>query len=170
MQAVEFTLTEHDVVRSTKRVVRRRLTTKKVGRILIGAIIAVLVAIALLGIATGDYGAIMEASLVAIAFVTAITLIFVAVIPVTARRHYRQMAALHGTIQFEWDSDRVRMASSRGTLDMNWSDFVDWDDTGDLVFLFQSDQIYNLVPTRSLTQDQADDLRSNLPRARNDQR
>jgi hypothetical protein len=79
-------------------------------------------------------------------------------IPRRSRRAFRQLKSLQSQTQINWTSERIRFQSAQGNSDFDWRDFVRIVHGRDVILLFQSDYLFNLIPKRAVSDDQASDL------------
>lgn len=81
-------------------------------------------------------------------------------LPRRSRRTFAQQKALHQETEVAWEEDGITFRSAQGTTRFGWSDFVRiYEGSGAIIF-FQSDALYNFVPTRALTDEQMADIRA----------
>jgi len=104
-----------------------------------------------------------------IAFAAALPLVLAAAwfvfVPMTARRQYRQSAALRDECQISWDDEAVEFRSSRGQARLPFAEFHDWSDAGEVIVLYQTEAYFNIVPKAPLG-DAAGDLMARLAASR----
>lgn len=88
-------------------------------------------------------------------------------VPARSRRTFAQQKALHHRVELTWSGQGVSLESAQGRSDFDWRDFVRVEQCRDIILLFQSDYLFNFVPPRALSEEQAADfIRSaNLRRA-----
>ena len=79
-------------------------------------------------------------------------------LPARSRRAFRQLKALHNLTDINWSSERIRLQSAQGTSDFDWRDFVRLVQGRDVILLFQSDYLFNFIPMRAVSDEQARDL------------
>jgi hypothetical protein len=79
-------------------------------------------------------------------------------IPHRSRRAFRQLKALQSQTQIDWTSERIQLQSAQGSSDFDWRDFVRIVHGRDVILLFQSDDLFNFIPKRAVSDDQASDL------------
>lgn len=75
-----------------------------------------------------------------------------------SRRAYRQMKVLRTQTDVRWSSERVQLESAQGSSDLDWRDFVRITHGRDVILLFQSDYLFNFIPKRAVSDEQATDL------------
>ena len=83
-------------------------------------------------------------------------------LPGAVRRQLTRSNGLRGDIVASWDTDCITLEGSHGLSRWPWSDFYRWQESPGGVLLWQSEQIYNYLPKRVLTDDQVSELRSTL--------
>ena len=143
-----YEVTEDLVVEAMRRHMVRRMTHGLVGRLFI----AVLVLLALLiALDLAYYGRLSRASL---AFLVAVPLALAVInlwlVPQLGRRQFRQSAALRAPGTFAWDDGAVRFTSDRGEARIALAELYRWDETENIVLLYQTEMFFNLVPKAAL--------------------
>jgi hypothetical protein len=116
-----------------------------------------------LGIAIGALiGVAYGALLLSVIWLTCFLLL-----PRRARRIFAQQKALHDPIAIEWSEALITIGSNRGTTTFEWSDFVRSLENHEIILLFQSDAVFNFIPKRALSPEQAASIiahaRSGIP-------
>jgi hypothetical protein len=76
-------------------------------------------------------------------------------LPRRTRRTFAQQKDLHGPVSIDWSEQGVAIQSARGSARFAWEDFVRVVEGRRAILLFQSDRLYNFIPKRTLTPDQA---------------
>ncbi|WP_157668108.1 YcxB family protein [Croceicoccus marinus] len=154
-----YEVTEDMVVEAMRRHMVRRMTHGLVGRLFIAvlALLALLIALDL-----AFYGRLSRASL---AFLVAVPLALAVInlwlVPQLGRRQFRQSAALRAPGSFEWDDGSVRFTSERGEARIRLGELYRWDETANIVLLYQTEMFFNLVPKADL-QGEAPELIARL--------
>ena len=62
-------------------------------------------------------------------------------------------------MRLRWDETGFAIEQERGSIRLGWDELTDIIEADELLLLFQSDMIYNLVALEALTPDQRGDLR-----------
>jgi hypothetical protein len=73
---------------------------------------------------------------------------FLVVIPYRARRIYRQQRNLHLSHAFWWDDQMVYFRSEDTEGKMRWSDFTKIKENNNMLLLYHSDSLFNMLPKR----------------------
>lgn len=74
------------------------------------------------------------------------------------RHVFRQQKSLQREIEFTWSQEGLTARDAQSRSHTPWRDYVRWRQ-GEAVFLFyHSDQLYQFIPRRALTPEQAEDL------------
>ncbi|MBL4858925.1 MAG: YcxB family protein [Erythrobacter sp.] len=79
-------------------------------------------------------------------------------IPPRSRRAFRQMKTLQSQTDINWSPERIQLQSAQGSSDLDWRDLVRITHGRDVILLFQSDYLFNFIPKRALSDEQATDL------------
>ena len=77
-------------------------------------------------------------------------------IPARSRRAFAQQKMLHHRVDVDWSDEGVRLMSEPGNSSFDWRDFTRVEQGRDVILLFQSDYLFNFIPRRALSADQAD--------------
>lgn len=90
-----------------------------------------------------------------------------ALLPRTARRHFRQQKGLHQEwrVEFTRFGLRAMTPSQDGTI--AWTEYVGWSQNDEVVLLYQSDHLVQFMPTRALAPEALQTLHelvAHLPR------
>lgn len=75
-----------------------------------------------------------------------------------SRRAFRQMKTLQSQTEINWSPERIQLQSAQSNSDLDWRDFVRIAQGRDVILLFQSDYLFNFIPKRALSDEQATDL------------
>ena len=86
-------------------------------------------------------------------------------VPWNARRHFQQSTALQDKITVTWDNHRIQLGGARGVTDFSWGDFHRWSENDDLVLLYHSDAVFNLIPKATLSVVQCQSIAAMLSQA-----
>lgn len=79
-------------------------------------------------------------------------------IPPRSRRAFRQMKTLRSQTEIKWSPERIQLQSAQGSSDLDWRDFARIAQGRDVILLFQSDYLFNFIPKRAVSNEQATDL------------
>lgn len=79
-------------------------------------------------------------------------------VPARSRRAFAQQKALHHRVEVEWSPARIRLESQHGMSEFDWRDFLQVEQGRDVILLFQSEYLFNFVPTRALPDELAADF------------
>jgi hypothetical protein len=79
-------------------------------------------------------------------------------IPRRSRHAFRQMKTLQSETDINWSPERIQLKSAQGSSDFDWQDFVRIAHGRDVILLFQSDYMFNFIPKRAVSGEQATDL------------
>lgn len=94
----------------------------------------------------------------------AVWIVVLVIVPMQARRQYRQSAQLRDDQALSFDDEAVVFTSRRGTVRLPFSEYREFLDRGGLILLYQTEMFYNLVPRHALG-DAADELLARLEAA-----
>lgn len=94
----------------------------------------------------------------------AVWIVVLVIVPMQARRQYRQSAQLRDDQALSFDDVAVVFTSRRGTVRLPFSEYREFLDRGGLILLYQTEMFYNLVPRHALG-DAADELLARLEAA-----
>lgn len=89
-------------------------------------------------------------------------LINIFILPITARRNFRQQRSLRGETGMTWTDEQLAIDSEYGAFAIPWSHFVRWGEDDKGFVIFESDRLYRLVPKRFLDPDMQRSLREKL--------
>ena len=78
--------------------------------------------------------------------------------PSRSRRAFRQMKTLKSQTEITWTPERIQLQSAQGSSDFDWRDFERIVQGRDVILLFQSDYLFNFIPKRAVSDEQATDL------------
>ncbi len=84
--------------------------------------------------------------------------IWFGVLPWWVRRVYRQQKNLHEAVTLEWDAAGLRARTGRGQAAMAWADYVKRRENEVVLLLYQSDALFQFVPLRVLSGEEAASL------------
>lgn len=88
---------------------------------------------------------------------------FLVIIPYLSRRIYLQQKSLHIEHQFEWDDQFVYFHSQDTEGKMRWSDFTKFKENRNMLLLYHSDSLYNMMPKRCFSSHETfEDFKSHL--------
>ncbi len=76
-------------------------------------------------------------------------------LPRRIHRIYAQQKALHDLVEVTWTDAEIWMRSSHGNSTFKWSDFLKVYNNEKVVILLQSDALFNFIPVRALSDEQA---------------
>jgi len=79
-------------------------------------------------------------------------------IPIRSRRAFKQMKALQNQTDIDWSPERIKLQSKQGSTDLDWRDFIRIAQGKDVILLLQSDFLFNFIPKRALSDEQAADF------------
>jgi hypothetical protein len=88
------------------------------------------------------------------------------VLPQSARRAYRQQKSLHETMHAKWSRSGVEWQAASGQSQTPWGHYAKWNEDSRLFLLYQSDQLYQLLPKRVLSEADANTIRDHLTEAK----
>ena len=71
------------------------------------------------------------------------------------RRIFAQQKSLHGESTVAWSDESITFGSPKGMTTYEWSDFLKIIEDRNIILLMQSDALFNFVPKRLLSSDQA---------------
>ena len=163
MRSVSFMPIEADLIAANRLHFWSSLKWKRtVWSYALGALVFALVGTPLVGL-DSDEGMVLGATLGLIFWsllLTGILAVNYALIPPRSRRAFQQMKALQGQTDIIWSPERIQLQSMQGSTDLDWRDFVRITLGQDVTLLFQSDYLFNFIPTRALSTEQVIDLRN----------
>lgn len=131
--------TERDYVAAQFTHLRPGLWLRRVGLVLVAAIVV-------FGIV--DFAAWPPhlGSIMVLAFLIYLALMFGLVVPANARRTFRQQKSLQTPYELEVTPDALVSRSEHGEVRTPWSHFVGWKEGDRVILLYQSDRLFQLVP------------------------
>ena len=156
-----YRVTEAQAVAAARVAMRKRLFRPPTVWLLV-AIVVVAILLLLLDAMDGYLNVASTAALVVA--LPAVWLVLLWLVPVQARRQYRQSAALRDESTLSFDSEALTFTGPRGTIRMPFAEFLAVSDTPDLILLHQTEMFYNLVPKAALG-DAAEELLSRMEAA-----
>ena len=145
-----FTVTEAQVVQAMRRMTARRMTRGPAGWLLIAIAVLLVLLVGLEVLVLGRVSRTAVAIVVAVPI--ALLLVHFWMVPLMGRRQYRQSVALREETEIGWDDEALRFSSSRGAARLPFGDFHRWDETGDLIMLYQTEMYFHIVPRIALGQ------------------
>jgi YcxB-like protein len=80
-------------------------------------------------------------------------------VPIWTRRTYRKHRTLHRPYTYSWSETGLMFASESGEWRVAWSDYLKWREDALIFIFYQAPRLFNIVPKRVLTPEQAVDLR-----------
>ena len=83
-------------------------------------------------------------------------------LPRSVRQSLARNKGLGGEHMLSWDAERLVLQSRHGESRWPWSDLAKWRESSGCFLLYQSDAVYHAAPKRSLSQDQASEIRGYL--------
>ncbi|MEQ1954556.1 YcxB family protein [Mesorhizobium sp. CN2-181] len=81
-------------------------------------------------------------------------------LPWRVRRIFAQQKSLHDEIHIDWSDEEIAFKSERGYFKFRWNDFVKIAESKEVIILHQSDVMFNFIPKRVLSTDQAASMMS----------
>jgi len=69
-------------------------------------------------------------------------------IPAQARKHYRQFKGIDAPITYRWSADTICVETNRGAGERSWSDFQRVRESNQLILLYTTDALFEVVPKR----------------------
>jgi hypothetical protein len=150
-----FELTENDAVDAARAAYGRRLRQP---RIVVALLLLYTGIIASLAFLLGKQILVELLIAALIAPPIAFAIIGRILVPGMARTNFRQSATLKGPMHVRWDEAGFSIEQQRGSVRLAWTELAGIRESGDLILLFQSDMIYNLVSMRDFTAEQRADL------------
>ena len=79
-------------------------------------------------------------------------------IPSRSRRAFRQLRSLHSKTDINWSPEGIQLRSAQGSSDLDWRDFIRIVPGRRVILLLQSDNLFNFIPVRAVSEEQAKDL------------
>ena len=167
METIAYQLTQADLLAAQRLSLVASLRTKRLLRTyILGALICGVGA----GVLSWDDGwtaALSAALLGALFWVIFLSLIYVSAyvqMPRRSRRVYAQQKSLQVPKQASWDAESLSLTSARGSYRFEWSDFLRIVENDAAILLFQSDALFNIIPKRALSAEQAASIMRHAPR------
>lgn len=101
------------------------------------------------------------------AALSAIVVLFIFIInsvmiPRKARRIFAQQKSLHEDIEASWDDTALDLSTPSARSRHEWSDFRKWSEGSNVILLYQSDALFNMLPKRAFSPDGLADIRERL--------
>ena len=144
----EYRVDEDLVVEAMRRHMIRRMTSGLIGTLIMAMLVLLVLLILLDLLAYGRLSRIALAFVVAVPLMLAVNHIWL--VPNLGRRQHRQSAALRAPSFIEWDEEEVRLGSEMGEARVPMLNFYCWDETENVVLLYQTEMFFNLVPKAAL--------------------
>lgn len=122
-------------------------------------LLRILVAILVLGLAVGAYGALTGGRLDrgwvwAVFAIVYFAFLYYVLLPWRIRRIFKQQKSLHDRFILDLGEDELRIDSPRGNFRMKWSDFHKWKMNDKLILLYHSDAVFQMIPARVFSTEQ----------------
>ncbi|MFN2100542.1 YcxB family protein [Altererythrobacter sp. MF3-039] len=155
----EFTITEAQVIAGTREAMKRHFTRMPYSGILTATYVLV---VALLAFLLDSRSLVPLLAAAVIAPPIAYWLIMKFSVPWQARRHFRQAALLSDRSYVEWDSEGITLGGPKGQARLGWHDFYAWDRIAELVMLYQSEAMFNMIPVEAIGEVGADQIEGYL--------
>ena len=86
-------------------------------------------------------------------------------LPRQTRRTFAQQKSLQGNFTIEWSDVGISTTSERGHSQFKWEDFITIVEGRDAIVLRQSDMLFNFIPKRALSDEQAASIMQHAARA-----
>jgi hypothetical protein len=102
------------------------------------------------------------AALVTIGVALGIVILNAFILPRRSRRLFAQQRALHAEFTIAWDADSFSLEATTGSGRHGWGDFIRAAENREIILLFQSDMLFNMLPKRALSDAQIADIRAAL--------
>ncbi|ARU56118.1 hypothetical protein OLMES_2045 [Oleiphilus messinensis] len=153
-------LSEQDYIDATRLHARQPVIFMSILVLIVGVVSAL--ASDSLGIEAGTVLEAMVGALVGIA------LYYFWIVRLWCKRIYRQQRNLQTPYELTWDQNRVIMVGEYGESSIPWSNFVKYRENEDLILMYYSDALYNLVTKRSFDSlEELDQFRNFLSKQAN---
>lgn len=160
---IRFHLTADDYVEATRLYAAR--TSRHGPWIVVGVIWLIYAGLAFLIIDEWDWrsGA-ASAALGAAVAALVLMLLYRFTIPRRSRRIFAQQKSLHDEIEAKWDEAALDLATSSARSRHRWADFLKWTEGQNVILLYQSDAVFNMLPKRAFSPEALTEIRENLMR------
>ena len=86
-------------------------------------------------------------------------------LPGQTRRTFAQQKSLQDNFTIEWSDVGISTTSERGHSQFKWQDFITIVEGRDAIVLRQSDMLFNFIPKRALSDEQAASIMQHAARA-----
>ena len=86
-------------------------------------------------------------------------------LPRRAQQFLSQQRSMQGEVSIGWDGKGVTFVAATGQSRTAWGDYFKWLENEAVLVLFQSENLLNVLPKRSLTEAQAVEIRGYLTAA-----
>jgi hypothetical protein len=70
-----------------------------------------------------------------------------------SRRIFAQQKSLHSEVEASWDNDGLELATPSARSRHHWTDFQKWTEGPNVILLYQSDVLFNMLPKRVFSSD-----------------
>lgn len=84
------------------------------------------------------------------------------VLPASVRKSLARDKGFQGDNTVTWDAEHYTLESTHGQSRWPWNDLARWQESPGGLLLWQSARIYNFLPKRCLTEEQASEIRGHL--------
>jgi hypothetical protein len=163
MGEAAFTMTEADYVAAHRDWFRSTIGKRKViVRLAVGATAVFAIGMALAwSDGEGLTGQAIYAACLAAAFIVLVLFclgLTYALMPRRAGRLFRQQTAMHKPMSVAWSDEGMVHRSANGEGRYAWSDLHRWSTARSAILIYQTDQMFHVVPRRVLTAGQTADL------------
>ena len=85
-------------------------------------------------------------------------------LPRRARKLFAQQRSIHRRFEYRWSEDGLESSSDLGSVTRAWSDFHGWRRAPSTFLLYHNAQMFEFLPIRVMTGEQAEDLHATLAR------
>ncbi|MBO9560158.1 MAG: YcxB family protein [Caulobacter sp.] len=86
-------------------------------------------------------------------------------LPRRAKRFVTQQKSIQGDILIAWDGEGLTFKAAKGQSTTAWGDYFKWLENDVVLVAFQSENMLNILPKRSLSPDQVTEIRDYLAAA-----
>ncbi|WP_417584557.1 YcxB family protein [Pelagibacterium sp.] len=162
-QPVTLTLTPSDYASALQLHARRYFIANTGPKIF--TFLIVLVALAMMIMTGFDEGFTSAAIGGLIGLAAMPPLIYFIALPYRAKKVFAQQKTLHAPIAASWSEDgfTANTSSMGGTI--AWNQYFGWSEDQAVFLIMQSQQLFQMLPKRAMTNQQIEDLRAHLVRS-----
>jgi hypothetical protein len=159
--SVTFTLTRDEYVAGGKLSFLALLRRPSLLLVLFAGVVVTMLIVGSIGNSPKDSNAVwLQYGLVFAAIVGMLALSYFVSVPASYRRNYKHHRHLHEPITWSWDSSGFEVRTENSNSHLRWADVFRASENRQFVLIYLTPQLMHILPKRTLTAAQIDELRS----------